>query len=292
MTLVQLHYFKTICKYNNLTRAAKALHISQPTLTHVIHDLEQEFGITLFLRQNKGLVLTKQGQDFLNEANLLLEQADAFSNRMKFLGHTHQAVQFGLSPASSTLYFPLIAQALYQQYPQIQTILVENGSMLNRQKIIDGKLDLAIISSNTPIPSTLGSYKIANTRVCLFVHKEHPLAKKNMLSIQEIKEQPLVMLSEESFLTTATISQCMHYKIDPNIILTTNQISIIKQLVTNKIAATLLFEHTLPDDQEYVSIPVTEFQAIQIYLIWNQYKQMTPAMQHLIEITRQVYPNN
>lgn len=292
MTLVQLHYFKTICKYNNLTRAAKALHVSQPTLTHVIHDLEQEFGITLFLRQNKGLELTKQGQSFLNEANLLLEQADSFFNRMKFLGHAHQTVQFGLSPASSTLYFPSIAHVLYQQYPQIQTILVENGSVLNRQKIIDGKLDLAIISSNSSIPSTLGSYKIADTRVCAFIHKKSPLAKKKTISLQDIKNQPLVMLSEESFLTTATINQCMKYKIDPNIILTTNQISIIEQLVFDGIASTLLFENTLPKSEQYVSLPVTEFQNVQIYLIWNQYKQLTLAMQHLIEVTKQVYPSH
>lgn len=63
MKFIQLKYFQTVCKYNNLTRAAKELHISQPGLTHVIHELEQEFGLTLFLRQNKGLILTEQGKD-------------------------------------------------------------------------------------------------------------------------------------------------------------------------------------------------------------------------------------
>ena len=66
MKLSQLEYFQTICKHCNLTRAAEELHVSQPSLTHVIHDLEQEFGLTLFLRQNKGLVLTEEGRQFLD----------------------------------------------------------------------------------------------------------------------------------------------------------------------------------------------------------------------------------
>ena len=58
MKLFQLRYFQTVCKYSNLTRAAEELHISQPGLSHAIQELEREFGLTLFLRQNKGLVLT------------------------------------------------------------------------------------------------------------------------------------------------------------------------------------------------------------------------------------------
>mgnify|MGYP002795929216 CR=1 FL=1 len=112
MKFTQLKYFQTVCKYNNLTRAAEELHISQPGLTHVIHELEQEFDLTLFLRQNKGLILTKKGQQFLNETNLLLEQVDSFVSRMKLLGQVNQGIQFGLSPASATLFFPPILQAI------------------------------------------------------------------------------------------------------------------------------------------------------------------------------------
>lgn len=73
MKLSQLKYFQVVCKHNNLTRAAEELHISQPGLTHVIQEMEQEFGLTLFLRRNKGLVLTEEGRKFLEEANLLLQ---------------------------------------------------------------------------------------------------------------------------------------------------------------------------------------------------------------------------
>lgn len=151
MKLSQLEYFQIICKHCNLTRAAEELHVSQPSLTHVIHDLEQEFGLTLFLRQNKGLVLTEEGRQFLDETNRLLEQTNYFVSRMKILGQSNQVVHFGLPPASATLFFPPIIHQLHRQYPQIKVNIVESGSIMNHQKILDGKLDLAMISSDSPV---------------------------------------------------------------------------------------------------------------------------------------------
>ena len=75
MKLKQLEYFQTICKYNNITRAAEELHISQPSLSGVIRELEEEFQVPLFHRLSKGLIPTEQGTVLLEEAALVLGQA-------------------------------------------------------------------------------------------------------------------------------------------------------------------------------------------------------------------------
>ena len=290
MKFYQLKYFQTVCKYNNLTRAAEALHVSQPGLSHVIHELEQEFGITLFLRQNKGLVLTKEGQQFLNETNLLLEQTDSFVSRMKFLGQAEQVIRFGLSPASATLFFPPVMQELHRRYPQIKVNVVENGSIVNHQRVLDGKLDVALLSSDAPVSAAFGSHRIAVTRICLYISKEHPMAKAESASLKDICEIPLVLLSEDSFLTTNTLKNCARYKVTPKIILTTNQIAIIKQLVENNTSGTLLFHGTIPDSELYRAIPVREFQEAYIYLIWNQYNPVSTAVRNFINVVKNVYP--
>lgn len=202
MKLSQLKYFQVVCKHNNLTRAAEELHISQPGLTHVIHELEQEFGLTLFLRQNKGLVLTEEGRKFLEEANLLLQQSDYFISRMKFLGQSNQIIRMGLPPASTTLFFPSIMHMLHRQSPQIKIDVVEIGSLTNQQKILDGELDAALISTNTPVSAAFGGYLLARTRICLYVAADHPFAGMEQISLREVCSIPLVMPTEESFLTT------------------------------------------------------------------------------------------
>lgn len=290
MTLIQLKYFQTVCKYNNMTRAAEELHISQPGLTHAIRELEQEFNLTLFLRQNKGLILTKEGQQFLNETDFLLEQVDSFVSRMQLLGQSNQVIQFGLSPASATIFFSPIMQEFHRQYPEVKVNVVENGSMTNHQRILDGKLDIALLSSDSPMSSAFGSYPIAVARICLYLSKKHPLAQEKTVSLKDIGKIPLVLLSEDSFLTADTLKTCAQYKVKPKIILTTNQISIVKRLIENNTAGTLLFHGTIPDSDLYQAIPVQEFRDANIYLVWNQYNPISTAVKHLIKTVQLLYP--
>ena len=290
MKLSQLKYFQVVCKHNNLTRAAEELHISQPGLTHVIRELEQEFGLTLFLRQNKGLVLTEEGRKFLEEANLLLQQSDYFVSRMKFLGQSNQIIRVGLPPASATLFFPSIMHMLHRQSPQIKIDVVEIGSLTNQQKILDGELDAALISTNTPVSAAFGCYLLAQTRICLYVAADHPFAGREEISLREVCSIPLVMPTEESFLTTNTLKTCAQNKLTPNIMLHTNQIAIVSQLVQNGTAGTLLFHGTLPECTAYRAIPVQEFDDVYIYLIWNQYNPLSTALKQLIRAAKAVYP--
>lgn len=290
MKLSQLKYFQVVCKHNNLTRAAEELHISQPGLTHVIRELEQEFGLTLFLRQNKGLVLTEEGRKFLEEANLLLQQSDYFVSRMKFLGQSNQIIRMGLPPASATLFFPSIMHMLHRQSPQIKIDVVEIGSLTNQQKILDGELDAALISTNTPVSAAFGCYLLAQTRICLYVAADHPFAEREQISLREVCSIPLVMPTEESFLTTNTLKTCAQNKLTPDIMLHTNQIAIVSQLVQNGTAGTLLFHGTLPECTAYRAIPVQEFDDVYIYLIWNQYNPLSTALKQLIRAAKAVYP--
>ncbi|HJF51873.1 MAG TPA: LysR family transcriptional regulator [Butyricicoccus pullicaecorum] len=290
MKLSRLKYFQVVCKHNNLTRAAEELHISQPALTHVIHELEQEFGLTLFLRQNKGLVLTEEGRKFLEEANLLLQQSDYFVSRMKFLGQSNQIIRMGLPPASATLFFPSIMHMLHRQSPQIKIDVVEIGSLTNQQKILDGELDAALISTNTPVSAAFGCYLLAQTRICLYVAADHPFAEREQISLREVCSIPLVMPTEESFLTTNTLKTCAQNKLTPDIMLHTNQIAIVSQLVQNGTAGTLLFHGTLPECTAYRAIPVQEFDDVYIYLIWNQYNPLSTALKQLIRAAKAVYP--
>ena len=68
MTLQQLQYFVTVCKYQNLTKAARELSISQPGISASIRELETECGFALFERRPNSIALTDQGENFLREA--------------------------------------------------------------------------------------------------------------------------------------------------------------------------------------------------------------------------------
>lgn len=81
MTLQQLKYLVTVAECKNITAAAEKLYISQPSLSAAIHSLEKEMNVTAFVRSNKGMTVTKEGEELLSFARNLLEQADIMKER-------------------------------------------------------------------------------------------------------------------------------------------------------------------------------------------------------------------
>ena len=79
MTLQQLKYAITVAQTGTITEAAEKLYISQPSLTNAIHELEKEMNIEIFTRTNKGIIVSKDGEDFLGYARQVLEQAEVLS---------------------------------------------------------------------------------------------------------------------------------------------------------------------------------------------------------------------
>ena len=83
MTLQQLKYIITVAETGTITEAANRLYISQPSLTNAIHELEKEMHIVIFNRTNKGITLSREGEDFLGYARQVLEQAAILEDKYK-----------------------------------------------------------------------------------------------------------------------------------------------------------------------------------------------------------------
>ena len=91
MTLQQLTYLVTVADCGNITEAAEKLFISQPSLSAAIHNLEKEMGVTAFTRSNKGVTVTREGEELLSFARMLLEQADNMKENLEMEREEHQS---------------------------------------------------------------------------------------------------------------------------------------------------------------------------------------------------------
>ena len=95
MKLHQLQYFCAACRNGNITRAAAELHVSQPSISMAIRELENEFGILLLQRNNKGFEITREGTYFYERATVLLEQADELNQMMCDMGIRESGLTWG-----------------------------------------------------------------------------------------------------------------------------------------------------------------------------------------------------
>ena len=95
MTIQQLQYVMEISRTGSVSKAAKTLFLSQPNLSNAIKNLENELGITIFKRTNKGILLSAEGEEFLGYARQVIEQTNLIEER--YLGKTPVKHQFCVS---------------------------------------------------------------------------------------------------------------------------------------------------------------------------------------------------
>ena len=146
MELYQLHSFVTVARENHLTRAAEALHISQPAVSAHIKALEEEFGQPLFLRTPKGMTLTSSGSLLCQKAKEILAEVDALAALGENLQHQPAGyLRIGLNRYSKFLRITPLYQQLRNNYPHIEIRLHQAISGTILKMIRKNELDCGFI---------------------------------------------------------------------------------------------------------------------------------------------------
>ncbi len=129
MKLTPLRYFQGICRWGSLSRAARELHISQSVLSGTIKELEEEFGVLLFSRSGRGLVLTKEGEFFLGEdsflTNYMEEQFKIRGAKLNAVLYTNQLAAVGQIVREGTA-AAFLFEGVLPPEPEVAVIPVED----------------------------------------------------------------------------------------------------------------------------------------------------------------------
>lgn len=220
MTLQQLKYVITVAETGTITEAAKKLYISQPSLTNAIHDLEKEMNVEIFHRTNKGIDISKEGEDFLGYARQVLEQAAILEDKYK--NGSGGKKQFCVS----TQHYSFAVNAfvdLIQQYGQEEYdfSLRETQTYEIIEDVTKMKSEIGILFLNEFNEKVLRKLMKANdlefhplftARPHVFISRRHPLADHTIITNEELEAYPYLSFeqgehnsfyfSEEIFSTT------------------------------------------------------------------------------------------
>lgn len=204
MTLQQLAYLVTVAECGNITEAADKLFISQPSLSAAIHNLEKEMGVTAFIRSSKGVVATREGEELLSYARMLLEQADNMKEH--FGSGNRRAPKFSVScqhySFAVNAFVDLIKAYDADQYSFIIRE-TQTGEII--EDVANGKSEIGVIylsEHNEEVILKLiknnnllfDELYIAGPHV--FICKEHPLASHKLIKIEELKPYPYLVYEQ------------------------------------------------------------------------------------------------
>lgn len=193
MELRVLHYFLVIAREENFTKAAKILHVTQPTLSRQIADLEQELGVKLFTRSNHHIILTEDGMILKRRAQDILSLADKtkrdFIEKDKALSGT---ISIGSGEFRSTEYLAKIIAEFRRQYPDVKYEIYSGNAHNIRDHIERGFLDLGLMSE----PIDMRKYNFIQMPIKeqwgIFVPKTSPFFEKESVTAKDLVGTRLV----------------------------------------------------------------------------------------------------
>lgn len=204
MTLQQLRYVITVAETGTITEAANRLYISQPSLTNSIHELEKEMNIVIFNRTNKGIIISKEGEDFLGYARQILEQANILEERYK--GNQGWKKQFCVS----TQHYSFAVNAfvdLIKEYGQDEYdfSLRETQTYEIIEDVAKMRSEIGILFMNdfneAVINKLLKTHDLEFKQLFVasphvFISRKHPLAEKEIITNEELQAYPYLSFEQ------------------------------------------------------------------------------------------------
>lgn len=195
MELRQLRYFVTVAKTLNFSEAAKSLFITQGTLSQQIKQLEDELGCELFVRSSHSVSLTEAGAEMLPLAQSTLEDSAECFQRISDL---KKGVAGTLNIGLTTSFRGILNNALkiyLKEYPNVKLDIDYNNigelvSMLEAHEI-----DFFIAFKSAVQYDEIETFPILDSELCAVMSKEHPLADRESLTLQDLERQRIILPS-------------------------------------------------------------------------------------------------
>lgn len=192
MDLGQLFYFQTLTKYGSITSASEELNLSQPALSRSILRLEEEVGVPLFERKNRGVVLNKYGKVFLEHANQALSEINSAKQKIHdMIDPYHGTIQLAFIQTLGSSFLPDLINEFQKEFPKIEFQLSQNITSKILKEIDAANIDIGFCSPQES-SENLSSMPVMTDELFLIVPASHRLAGKEQVDLCEVSDDPFI----------------------------------------------------------------------------------------------------
>lgn len=282
MEFLQLKYFQAVARLEHITKAAKELNISQPSLSNSIQRLEKKLGVPLFERQGRRVILNAFGKTYLRrveQAFLELEEGEREISDMAGLDR-------GIISISVTLPYvlPTLLKEFLTMHPHVRIIQRQVSSALEMKNDLENA-DIDFCISSTPINGPdIEWLTLAKEELCLTVPKGHRLASRKSISLIEAADEPFISVSSSSNFREITDGFCRQAGFEPRIAFELEEVSAIQTLVEMGLGITFTLPLSLgrqASNPATVQLRITEPLCQRTFgIAWNRNHFLSQAAIH------------
>lgn len=296
MTLQQMRYAVTVADCGSMNEAAHRLFITQPSLSSTIRELEKELGLTLFLRSNRGISITRDGEEFLGYARQIIAQYGMLEER--FIDRSKRKVKFSVS----TQHYSFAVKAFIQTaqefgFDNYEFAIHETKTHTVMNHVRNMKSELGVLYLNdfnrdalTKIFHEYGLefHKLFDCSISVYMSRRHPLASKASIRIEELEPYPCLSFEQgdyNSFYFAEEVLSTYDYK---KIIKADDRATLLN-LMTGLNAFTLCSGIITEDlnGSDYVAVPLESSSRMTIGYIMKTRVELTDLGRSYIENLKQ-----
>lgn len=289
MTLTQLRYYQTVCKFNSISKASQFLHVSQPAISIAINNLEKEFNLIFFKRDNRTFTITEAGSQFLTLTNELLSNVDAVYHQMEILQGNKHPLRLSVVPFAYAHILRPLLQEHHTCYPDEEILTYEYNATDAIRHLKNDSIDIALTVDLQEYSSAITGLKLFQTSSILAVGKRHPLAQTSCCQFSDLANESLIFAKENSYLTRQVKNRFHALSITPNIVLYTAHVGILESFLQDGHSAAIVSQSLAQQLKNVTLIPIADSVEITRLLLWKQAPVRSKSISRFIKTVRTFY---
>jgi len=292
MEIRVLRYFLEVAREESITRAAVRLHVSQPTLSKQLKDLEGELGKKLFVRTNYSVRLTEAGMLLRKRAEDILSMVDKTSDEFRFLEEDAGGdIHIGCAESDGIKYLARCVKSLHEKYPRIRYHLHSGSTVDIAGRLESGLFDFAFLVE----PPNLSKYnylEVPDTNTWgIVMRRDSPLARKTSICVDDLQGLDLICSAQAM---QVDIPRWCGEKTDTlNLSATVNLPYNGSVFVREGLGYQLTFDKLVDtgSDSELCFRPLFPRLETKMYVVWKKYQVFTPVAELLLEEMKGKFEN-
>lgn len=287
MTLNQLYHFQVVAKYENYRRAAEELYISQPSLSRSIAALEEELRVPLFEKNGRGVNLTKGGRIFLDYVNRILEDCQVAKTKMQEIASGGGKIDIGYVFPLASHYIPHSVRMflLREENRSVTFNFYQNHTAAIYQRVKSGELDVGF--GGYIDREEMDYFQIFSAEIVMITPKGHELEGKEMVSIYELKNYPVIGYDRQSWLGNYTQQLYRRISFQPDIAVECPDEHSIVAMVSENFGIALVPRIQEIDPQR---VNVHKLYDIElehrVFMFWMRDRYQMPVVKRFVEYMR------
>ncbi|MBW4082070.1 LysR family transcriptional regulator [Paenibacillus sp. S150] len=284
MELPQLEYFQCVARTEHMTRAAELLSVSQSALSRSIARMEAELGVPLFERQGRTIRLNRYGELFLKRVNRILKEYETGKLEIQNMVEEDAGeVNLGFLHTMGSRLIPDLISTYRVHVPNIRFQLHQNHNTSLLQQLIQGSLDLCLLSSFENMPIPLQWVELWSEELFVAARNDHPLSGRESIELKEIATEPMITFKPGYGLRSITDRLCMEAGFIPDVPFEGEEVPTVAGLVAAGLGVSLI-----PDvpglDSSLVKLRVSMPECRRIIgVAWVNERYMAPAARRFLE---------